>query len=316
MLAALLHEYIAYRAASDWSPQTVRHGRSTLRRFVAFLIGRGHQRWSSVTGDDCTAFIQYLMERGLVRASRDSAAWMVRGFGQWLTAKGYALSDPTTVMVVLEDDEQPLPPPPLSEQQVAALFDAIPRVSVVDVRNRLHLELLYSCGLRNNEATMLDVRDLDIEARTLFVRHGKGGTARALPLMPGTLVAGSEYLVLRRELLSGPDHGALLLSLWGRRLQPYYMQRWLSAVSRTIGFRMHPHLLRHSIAIHLLRQGADVRHIQHFLGHASLETTKIYLRLVPGHLREDYERAMPVFPISPINPPGIAGHSNEGASNA
>jgi len=78
----------------------------------------------------------------------------------------------------------------------------------------------------------------------------------------------------------------------------WYMQRWLAAAGRDLGFRIHPHLLRHSIAVHLLRQGADIRHIQQFLGHADLETTKIYLRLVPGHLREDYDKAMPVLMVA------------------
>ena len=72
-------------------------------------------------------------------------------------------------------------------------------------------------------------------------------------------------------------------------------------LSRTIGFHVHPHLLRHSIAVHLLRRGADIRHIQQFLGHEDLETTKVYLRLVPGQLREDHDKAMPVCkrPILP-----------------
>jgi site-specific recombinase XerD len=61
--------------------------------------------------------------------------------------------------------------------------------------------------------------------------------------------------------------------------------------------RLHPHLLRHSIAVHLLQHGADVRYIQQFLGHANLDTTKVYLRLVPGRLKEDYDRAMPEIAV-------------------
>ena len=66
--------------------------------------------------------------------------------------------------------------------------------------------------------------------------------------------------------------------------------------------RLHPHLFRHSIAVHLLRGGADVRYIQEFLGHADLDTTKIYLRLVPGHLREDYDAAMPEIEVGLEDP--------------
>jgi site-specific recombinase XerD len=299
MLSAALDEYLGYRAASDWAPAALRSRRYMLRRFVAHLEACGHLRWATVDGEDCTAFILALEEQGLARSSRDAFAWAVRGFGQWLLAQGLTLRDPTTDLSVLDDDGFPLPPAPLTEAQVAALFAALPRASVVDLRNRLHLELLYSCALRNAEAVSLDVGDVDLDGRALFVRIAKGGTPRALPLMPGTLVAAGEYLALRRELLRGPDHGALLLTTTGRRLQPWYLQRWLASASRSLGYRVHPHLLRHSIAVHLLRQGADVRHIQRFLGHASLETTKVYLRLVPGHLRDDYDKAMPPMPVGP-----------------
>jgi site-specific recombinase XerD len=71
-------------------------------------------------------------------------------------------------------------------------------------------------------------------------------------------------------------------------------QQWLQKhAMKTFGRRVHPHLLRHSIAVHLLRGGADIRHVQDFLGHADLDTTKTYLRQVPGHLKADYEKAMP-----------------------
>lgn len=110
-----------------------------------------------------------------------------------------------------------------------------------------------------------------------------------LPLLTSTLTAAAEYLALRRDLLRGPDHGALLLTNAGRRLPLWSTQRWLASVSASLGFPVHPHLLRHFIAVHFLRHGVDIRHIQQFLGHADLET------LVPGHLREDYDRAMPVL---------------------
>lgn len=296
-LRQALDDYLGYRGASDWSAQSLRHGRSILRRFIEFLITRGHRRWSSVTLTDCTEFLLALEATGLSFHSRDHYAHVLRGFGAWMLERGQTLRDPTANVRVLEDDELPLPPAPLSEEQIVKLFDALPKASVIDLRIRLHLELLYSCGLRNAETTTLDVGDLDLDSRTLFVRIAKGGQSRALPLMPGVIVAAEEYLALRRELLKGPDCGALLLSPRGQRLQPWNIQKWLAAASRTLGFRVHPHLLRHSIAVHLLRQGMDVRHIQQFLGHAELDTTKIYLRLVPGHLREDYDNAMPLFPI-------------------
>ncbi len=287
--------YIAERAASDWNPRSVRSHQYTLRRLAQWLEPRGHRRWASVSGSDLDAWMMAQHERGMARNSRDAFAYTVRGFGAWLTVRGKVLRDPTADLRVLDDDEIDLPPAPLSEAQVASLFDAIPRDGVIGLRNRLHLDLLYSCGLRNAEAVALNVADLDLDGRTVLVRHGKGDRARMLPLLAATLTTAAEYLALRRDLLRGPDTGALFLNQHGRRLPIWWMQRWLAAIGQELGFRIHPHLLRHSIAVHLLRRGADIRHIQQFLGHADLETTKIYLRLVPGHLREDYDRAMPVL---------------------
>jgi site-specific recombinase XerD len=294
-LRADIDAYVAQRAASDWSATSVRGHQHTLRRLATWLTERGHRRWATVTGDDLDAWMLTLHQRGLARNSKDAMAYTVRGFCAWLTTHGKVLRDPAADLRVLDDDEVDLPPAPLSEEQVTAIFAAIVPDSVIALRNRLHVELLYSCGLRNAEAADLDLGDLDLDTRTVLVCDGKGGRARLLPVLANTLAAAADYLCLRRELLKGPDTGPLLLSNTGKRMATWYMQRWLAALGGQLGFRVYPHLLRHSIAVHLLRRGADIRYIQQFLGHADLETTKIYLRLVPGHLREDYDRAMPVL---------------------
>ncbi len=299
MLQPEIDAYLAYHAAADWSPKSVHHYRYVFRRVVRWLEERGHRRWATVSASDLDAFLLDLLERGLSRSTRDHFAWALHIFGVWLTTRGKVLRNPAEDLNVPEDNEVALPPAPLTEEQVTSIFEAIPRRTVIDLRNRLHLEVLYSCGLRNAEAVHLDVSDLDLNERTVLVREGKMGKSRLLPMLTSTLVAATEYLALRRDLLRGPDQGALFMNQRGKRLPEWWMQRWLQGVSRTLGFRVHPHLLRHSIAVHLLRRGADVRHIQEFLGHADLETTKIYLRLVPGHLREDYDKAMPILMQAP-----------------
>jgi integrase/recombinase XerD len=106
-----------------------------------------------------------------------------------------------------------------------------------------------------------------------------------------------DFLAVRRELVRGPDSGALLINPYGKRVRTADFQRLLKKLSKRLGFIVHPHLLRHSIAVHLLRRGADIRIIQQFLGHADLDTTRIYLRMVPGHLREAYDRSMIVIDV-------------------
>lgn len=301
MLPEDVNTYLTERQAIDLAEASVRHHRHILHQVIDFLSARGRECWANVTAADLDAFLVELMDRGLCRTSRDSFAWVLRGFGRWLTERGKVLRNPAEYLRMPQDDEIPLPPAPLSEEQVGTFFNALPLRHVVDHRNRLHLELLYSCALRNAEAVNLDLSDLDMSDRTVLVREGKGGVTRLVPMLKGTLTAASEYLALRNELLRGPDHGALLLNTHGRRLADYWMQGWLRRASRSLGFKVHPHLFRHSIAVHLLRRDADIRHIQQFLGHADLETTKIYLRLVPGHLKEDYDKAMPIL-LAPAAP--------------
>lgn len=101
------------------------------------------------------------------------------------------------------------------------------------------------------------------------------------------------YLVLRRTLLHGPDTGALSLAVHGRRMQDDSVHEIFTRLNAQAGAdarHLHPHLLRHSIGVHLLRRGAEIRHFQAFLGHANLNTTKIDLCLVPGHLAKDFEK--------------------------
>jgi integrase/recombinase XerC len=104
---------------------------------------------------------------------------------------------------------------------------------------------------------------------------------------------------MRRHLVVGPDRGALFLANRGSRIGPFVVQHLLADLSIRAGLprRVHPHLLRHSIAVAMLRGGADIRHVQALLGHASIETTKIYLRMVPAHLREEYDQAMPTIAV-------------------
>jgi len=299
--------HLSTHAATDWSPATVRARRSVLVALVRYLHRHGRRRWADVTAADLDGHLLHLQARGLARISRDHHAWAIRVLFGWLTTTGKVLSNAALDLAVLDDDEIPLPPPPLTQEQVVAVFAALPAHTVVHLRNRLIVDLLYSCALRRQEMIDLDVTDLDLCERTVHVKAGLSDHPRLIPMMGGVYAAANDYLALRRELLAGPDHGALLLGERGRRLHPLAPGRLLQAVSAEVGFRVHPHLLRHSIAVHLLRAGTDIRTIQALLGHADIDTTAIYLRLVPGHLREDYDAAMPFMPVDPVDPTAPEG---------
>lgn len=292
-----LNTYIAHRSASDWSKTTLDSNVASLHRILSWLEKKGAKRWADVTPSILDAYQQELLDRGLAYGTRINHVWLVKGLFEWLTKRGKVLVNPAMDLGSLENGEEPLPPSPLSEEQITQLFDLLPRRDAVDLRTRLHVELLYGCALRLSESLNLDVSDLDLHERTVLVRAGKGNKDRKVPMMRGALSAAKDYLAVRRELLRGPDHGALLLAETGKRLEEKVIGRVLRRLGKKIGAYIHPHLLRHSFAVHLLRRGVDVRIIQEILGHSSLDTTKIYLRLVPGHLREDYDKAMPPIAV-------------------
>lgn len=285
--------------AAGWSEQTLKSYRIRLNDLARHLKKSKVERLTEVKTEHLEGFARHLARRGMKPGSIKPYLMTVRVLFKDLVGKGKLLSNPAEY-VSAPDDDQPLPVPPLEEGDVAKLLDSMPRRNVADLRNRALLELLYGCGLRLEESLNIDLADLDLTQRTLKVR-GKGGRERLLPVGRGALLAIRDYLAVRRSMLRGPDHGALFLSLAGQRMTDRVVRSVFDEINRRRrGKRkVRPHLLRHSVACHLLRGGADVRHVQQFLGHASLDTTRIYLKIVPGRLKEDYETHFPEIAVKP-----------------
>jgi integrase/recombinase XerD len=286
--------------AIGWARSTAEGYQRQLRQTAAFCQRRGCGRAADVVPADLDALLGDVRDRGWARSYRVHLAVLLKATFRWLHDQGRIVTDPARSVPIPRDGEAPLPAPPLSEAEVQAIFASLPRASVFDLRNAAALELLYGCGLRVSEVCALDMDDLDLSRQTLRVCKSKWGQDRLLPVMTTAVAAVQDYFALRRTLLKGPDRGILFLNQNGRRLVEGTINVWLNGLNDRRGpeaQRLHPHLFRHSIAVHLLRGGADIRHIQAFLGHADLNTTKVYLRLVPGRLKEDYDRAMPEIAV-------------------
>lgn len=296
-----IEAYLAQRGAEGLSPTTQAHYRRALQGLAGSFRSSGVTTWAQAGPDAVDAYLEELSKRYSF-GSRASFTITARAFLRWLAESGLVPADPARHVTVPrpEKDDLPLLEPPLSEADVAELLSKMPKRNAVDLRDIALLELLYSGGLRISEALSLDLRDTDFRNRVLHVRSGKGSKPRELPLLQGLFIALRNYLALRRSLLKGPDHGALLLTNRGQRLTVGACDRMFDKLNRRRGPKaphLHAHRLRHSIAVHLLRGGADIRYIQAFLGHDSLESTKIYLRLVPADLRKVYDLAMPELAV-------------------
>ena len=166
--------------------------------------------------------------------------------------------------------------------EVDGELDALGGDDALGLRNRALVELVYSAGLRSQEAVDLDLADVDFEQELVHVR-GKGGKERVVPLGEEASHLLAAYLRDARPHLARGAENALFLSARGRRLDTSTLRRLLP----------HPHRLRHAFATHLLEGGADLRTIQELLGHSSLSTTQMYSHVDARRLRKVYDRSHP-----------------------
>ncbi len=235
-----------------------------------------------------TAFVSKLHRRGLKPRSIQRALSAVRSFYEYLLAHNQVSANPAA-SVRAPKAEKTLPKA-LDADQAAALFvskHADPRA----LRDQAMLELLYGCGLRLSELVGLDVADVDLYAGIVRVL-GKGGKQRQVPLGRHARAATRDWL----ERHPDPLPGAPLFTGAGRqRISPRTVQLRVkkAARERLADDSLHPHMLRHSYATHLLESSGDLRAIQELLGHSDIATTQIYTHLDFQHLAKTYDRAHP-----------------------
>jgi len=282
------------------APNTLQAYRRDLRRYVAFLDGRGIHRPDEVNEATIRSFMASLSaatygddERPYAARSVAREVSAVRSFHRFLLREGAAERDPATGV------RQPkLPrslPHPLTVDEVGRLLEVPREDTPAGLRDRALLELLYGSGLRVSELVGLDVDDVDLEEGAVLVL-GKGGKEREVPLGRFGREAVQAWLGRARGVFTtGVSRGALFLNQRGGRLTRQSVNRILAANVRAAGIerRVTPHSLRHSFATHLLEGGADVRVVQELLGHASVATTQIYTLVTQEHLREVYYTSHP-----------------------
>jgi integrase/recombinase XerC len=162
-----------------------------------------------------------------------------------------------------------------------------------DCRDRTMLELMYSSGLRLSELVSLNVDSVDLEDGVVTVT-GKGGKTRRIPVGRYAIAALRDWLVRRPEF-AGDDEIALFVSKTGARISRRSVQERvrLWAIRSGIGTHVHPHMLRHSFATHVLESSGDLRAVQELLGHSDISTTQVYTHLDFQHLAKVYDQAHP-----------------------
>jgi integrase/recombinase XerD len=283
-----LESFLALSAAR-LAPRTVEAYRRDLTTLAEWL-GRPP---SSVTTEELERWIAELRAAGLAPATIARRVASIRSYLRHLVLIG-SVSVNTAAELELPRRIRRLPRT-LSPGEAERLIDAAAGTSPRALRDAALVELLYGAGLRVSEAVSLDRAGVDLEER-LVRTVGKGGKERVVPVGRSAVEALRRYLARGRPHLDRKHRAELFLNAQGgalTRAGAFLILRRLAAKAGLEPERVHPHLLRHSFATHLLEGGADLRSVQEMLGHADLSTTELYTHVTDRRRRETYFQAHP-----------------------
>jgi integrase/recombinase XerC len=273
------------------SPRTLDGYRRDLQDFLAWVVvGDDWRGWRRLQQAQVRAYAAARHRQGLSAKSLQRRLSSLRGLFRYLLGEGLAEQNPADG--VRTPKVRRKLPAALDADQLQHLLD-LPGEDALSRRDAAMMELFYSSGLRLSELASLDLGDLDRRDRIVEV-VGKGAKTRRVPVGRLALRAIERWLPRRGELLA-PDESALFVGRSGRRLSRRAVQQRLALRARQQGLpqRLHPHLLRHSFASHLLESSGDLRAVQELLGHADIATTQIYTHLDFQHLARVYDQAHP-----------------------
>ena len=297
-----LDEYLVFLLVErGLSQASIDSYEADLKDYLSFLNGLDKKSYEEIGRDDITAYLQDLRERDYASKSVERHIAAVKGFHRFVVTEGITQKNPAS-FVPLPKVEKSLPEV-LSIDQINALLDQPFEDTPSGMRDKSILEMLYGCGLRVSELVNLDFASLLLEDDILRIR-GKGNKERFVPILGSARHALDCYLDLARAQLHCKksaiiDGDAIFLNVRGRRITRRAVFDIVEKAGRKVDLPgLHPHLLRHSFATHMLEGGTDLRVLQEMLGHSDISTTQIYTHLDRSHIREEYLSTHPRAALS------------------
>ena len=272
------------------SELTARNYHHDLKKLSVYCSDHGVTHWKQFDGHRARALIAAQHRAGLGARSLQRMLSTLRGFFDFLLREGAVNVNPT--LTVRAPKARRNLPEVLDIDQMNFLLD-VAATSPLAIRDLALLELLYSSGLRLTEVIGIDCHDIDLDQQLARIT-GKGNKTRIVPVGSRASAALRRWLAHRANLVAEGEQ-ALFVGRGGRRLGARNVQMRVKQWARRQGLQagLHPHMLRHSFASHILESSGDLRAVQELLGHADISTTQIYTHLDYQHLAEVYDRAHP-----------------------
>ncbi|WP_093397828.1 tyrosine recombinase XerC [Halopseudomonas xinjiangensis] len=282
------------RSERQVSPHTLDAYRRDLATLLTYLEQNGVHRWDAVDTQTLRSFVGRQHQSGQSGRSLQRLLSSVRAFYRYLIRERVCRHNPAADLRAPKSPRKL--PKTLDADLAGSLLDqaGVPNGEDDDwlrTRDAAMLELFYSSGLRLSELAGLSMHDLDLREGEVRVL-GKGSKTRVLPVGRKAREALQQWLALRPAVAAADQ--PVFVGRQGRRLTPRAIQlRVRRSGVQSIGQHVHPHMLRHSFASHMLESSGDLRAVQELLGHADIGTTQIYTHLDFQHLAQVYDQAHP-----------------------
>ena len=263
-----------------------------LSQFQAWLMADGVTDLRKVRKEDVGAYLQHMSSEGKSPATITRSTASIRSFYNYLMHDGSVKANPAKSITAMKVERKY--PEILTNKEVELFLEQPKCVNEKGFRDHAMLELLYATGIRVSELISLDLDDLNLAAG--FIRCASRGKERIIPLYHTAVKALTDYVKnIRPQLIADSGETALFVNMNGERMSRQGFWKIIKHYQEKAGIEkdITPHTLRHSFAVHLLENGADLRSIQEMLGHADISSTQIYTHVVKRQLKDVYQKAHP-----------------------
>lgn len=292
-MQSIFTKYIAYlEAERNFSAHTVRGYTNNLMEFFSYARESGIESLDRIDKKLIRSYLTDLMESGRAKSSIARRLSAIRSFYRFLMREEIVDISPAATTASPRLDKRL--PSFLTLEEAKALVESPDLSKPHGQRDRALLELLYASGMRVSEIVSLDIEQINLATNEIRV-WGKGAKERVVLIGQPAALSLGKYIHDGRIVLLGQNmNRALFLNRYGKRLPARRVQKILEQYSKVIDKKVHPHMLRHTFATHLLDGGADLKVVQELLGHADLSSTQIYTHVTQNRARKIYLAAHPM----------------------
>ncbi len=291
-----INKFLKHLRSSGYAKNTLEGYTKGIMAFRRFLEQLGVEEIKQVSEETIKQYQLILVNSPIAPETRALKIRPVKRLFEYLVQINYLLINPADNIVECSRRQRKIGLV-LSVSKMTALFKQPDMNTLVGIRNRATMELLYSTGIRLGELLGLQINDVDLEGGFVFVRRGKGARHRVVPL--GDQASGflSEYLQHVRPHHSNTDSNSqtLFLTAWGGPLSAEVIRQFLRSYRTAAGIDtpVSPHVFRRTCATHLLNAGTDIRYVQQLLGHTSLKVTHCCTKVLPVDIKNTHIKTHP-----------------------